>query len=72
MDQRKPSFLSSLFVSAATGAACGALGGAMNAREEDQKAFTGTMVDLALNLQNNYIHRQKKGYFDPDDPFWRG
>ena len=72
MDQRKPSFLSSLLVSAATGAACGALGGAMNAREEDQKAFTDTMVDLALDLYDQHAHRQKKGYFDPDDPFWRG
>lgn len=72
MDERKPGFLSSLLVSAATGAACGALGGAMNAREEDQKIFTGTMVDLALNLHNMNAHRKKKGYFDPDDPYWRG
>lgn len=72
MDERKPSFLEKMFVSVATGAACGALSAKANVDEETQKIFTGNMIDLALNLQDMNAHRKRKGYFDPDDPYWRG
>lgn len=71
MDERKPSFIERMLVSVATGAACGALSGKADVDLQQNQQFTDMMIDLAFIGQDAWKHRNRNGYFNPDDPYKR-
>lgn len=61
-EERKPSFLESLMVSAGVGAVTGAVSGAVDLPEKGREIFTGTMVNAALTMLDDYKKKDRKGY----------
>lgn len=64
-EDRKLGFLESLAISAATGAASGAVCGIGQVPEKNREMFTGIMVDLALKTAQNMKQKDKKDYINP-------
>lgn len=62
MEERKPSFLEQLIVSAATGAMTGAVAGSLNLDDQTRRGVTDLALDFSLNGMKNFKKRDRDGY----------
>ena len=64
-EDRKLTFLESIAISAATGAASGAVCGFGKVPEKKRETFTDIMVNLALRTGQKVKQKGKEGYINP-------
>ena len=66
-EDKKLTFLESIAVSAATGAACGCISEFGKIPDQNRELFTGLSINYMLDLAQQIKQKDKKGYFKPEE-----